>query len=969
MGLRRRRQTTTPPEPEPEPEPEPAAPIAPHVLELRIHGINNTAPAVMLGLTAGQVEQVDGDELGSFWVPTAAAAAATETYPKDDHRRVHPCVRREAYSWGAMSRLSVVPGFGAVSGTIAGVIRALWVVIIPFGLANVAYWTADLKEPLGTRRGSGAGALVRLFGLTLTLLWVATAATVTLWFVAAQCYIPVPAAVDGTPVRYVQVCSALPSAIDSWARWTPGSRAAVLSLVVALGVATLGAVGSTGNVKYERRRSVTAANGSSNGDTEKPYGLSWPVLARHGFWSHSKRSSVLWLSHLAAAFALLSLVLAWHYLFYGTSACWKGPGFGANGCLSPSAWRSIGGDSTPISGDPKTWAALVVAAAVLLVVVGIRVAVVRIDPAGVRDHPEDTDSNVRRWRDALLLIASVVVFALCELAVVGTHTVPVRPTLDDPSIAIVGLDAVPTVLVGILFLLSLCAIGLRGHLPALYWGPLTAVAGLATVLAIWWQGTTFAPAMWVVGSIALAALVGRSLYKNRKQANRRAEGWMGRAPFVFLSLAAGIAMVLSAATVALVSAWLNKPGAPENVAIDSTQQATLDAADALRRPVQVHLTDPVTLDPSPALKDFQVISVLGLTAFIVFVVVLLVHAAFLAHKTIPDVPFAENSVDLKIQPARHTAALAHRAERIVGVLAVVFVLELAATLALRALRSEIRLEGVTRSVWGTVEQWSGPAIGLAAALIVASVVLAGSKRSLTRPWGLLWDLMCFLPRAAHPFAPPCYAERAVPELRSRMDSWLNALDVEDETVRPTVTPHRRVVLSAHSLGGVLAVGALLARWDAVGGKGPTDPRIALITYGTQLRAYFGRFFPELFGPDVLGTQGARASRPWFIDPWAYKAGKTPQLAPAHRGPLTIAGALTATGEENPRWRSLWRRTDFIGFPVDNYSESPIDRVAAEENPISYLFSVETHYDYPRVPQYREQLQELVDLLDPEHRKA
>src|SRR3954470_12180683 len=125
----------------------------PSVLELRIHGISNTPPAGMLGLTAEQVEQVDGDDLGSFWAATEAATETIEKLPSTDYRRVPPNVRREAYSWGAMARLASVPGLGAVSGIVAGVIRALWVVIIPFGFANVAYWSVDIKESGRRRRG------------------------------------------------------------------------------------------------------------------------------------------------------------------------------------------------------------------------------------------------------------------------------------------------------------------------------------------------------------------------------------------------------------------------------------------------------------------------------------------------------------------------------------------------------------------------------------------------------------------------------------------------------------------------------------------------------------------------------------------------------------------------------------------------------------------------------------------------
>ncbi|WP_426594316.1 hypothetical protein ACPPVS_02105 [Cellulomonas sp. McL0617] len=927
--------------------PAPPPSHGPAVLELRIHGVANTSPAVALGLTAGQVEQVDGDDLGSFWAPTEAAAAASAKLPADDYRRVPPNVRREAYSWGAMARLSAVPGLGAVSGTLAGVIRALWVLIIPFGLANVAYWSVDLTEKLGTRRGSAAGALVRLFGLVLTLLWVATAATVALWTLAAQCYGPVVA----TPVPHVQVCAALPSFLDSWARWDAGPRTAVLALCAALAILALGAVGSTGNVRYESRRSITSATGGTSDHTERANEGRWPVLARHGFWAHAKRSGALWLNHLTAAFALLTVVLAWHYLYYGTPACWFGPDFGTHGCLEPSTWQAGGGS--------VRWAVLVALGGALLLAAALRVAMLRIDPADLAPgtaHEEPPPVN--RTPDVVALLASLVVFAVCELCVAGTGALPVQPDLPAdrlPSTGtepFIGLDAVPTVLVAILFLLCVCALGLRGHLPAALWGSLTAVVAAASVAAVWWRHSTLSPVLWGVTVVAGVAVVVASLVANARQPDRRLLGWRGHAPFVFLSMAAGAAMVLSAATVAGVTAWLERPGAPENVALDKDVQASLDAADTLRRPVQVSLTHAVHLAPATAYRDFAVVSVLGLAVLALYVVVMLLRAAALRGIPLPDVPGGSTSADPAVQPARHNAAVAHRAERVAGTLATIFFVAIAASLSLRGLRTVLDESG--GPVWTFMTTWSGQAVCLAAGLLFTSVVLAGSKKSLSRPWGLLWDLMCFLPRAAHPFAPPCYAERAVPELRSRIDDWLGGLDVPEED--RAALPPRAVVLSAHSIGAVLAVGAMFARWDARDGTGPTDPRIGLLTYGTQLRTYFGRFFPELLGPAVLGTHASLAPRPWAADPWT--------LAPPTPRPpgLTVVDSLTGGGSTEVRWRNLWRRSDYIGFPVDDYVGSPVDRAAAEEDLTTYLFSVATHYDYPRAPQYRDQLDALVALL-------
>jgi hypothetical protein len=206
--------------------------------------------------------------------------------------------------------------------------------------------------------------------------------------------------------------------------------------------------------------------------------------------------------------------------------------------------------------------------------------------------------------------------------------------------------------------------------------------------------------------------------------------------------------------------------------------------------------------------------------------------------------------------------------------------------------------------------------GVGLAVLIGGAI-AGIGTSRGRPLGIVWDLICFLPRAAHPFGPPCYAQRAVPELLNYCRAWL-------ETPTTDAAPNpRKLILSAHSLGGVLAVAIVLLLADKY------RNRIALVTYGCQLRAYFARIFPELLGPQILGVTSSRRSRllgcPTFDD--------APPSTPDDDGyPASVRETLTEA--DAVRWINLWRPTDYLGFPVfsrvpNNLIDRPADEVTAE----------------------------------------
>ena len=95
----------------------------------------------------------------------------------------------------------------------------------------------------------------------------------------------------------------------------------------------------------------------------------------------------------------------------------------------------------------------------------------------------------------------------------------------------------------------------------------------------------------------------------------------------------------------------------------------------------------------------------------------------------------------------------------------------------------------------------GAAIGL---LALGSQVHRDS--AFRRPVGILWDLSCFWPRVAHPFSPPCYAERAVPDLYERLQFATSGPD--------------RAILSGHSLGSFLSVAAIFRLRHTYAARGP-----------------------------------------------------------------------------------------------------------------------------------------------------
>ncbi|MEV5686780.1 hypothetical protein AB0L68_26825 [Streptomyces sp. NPDC052164] len=206
-------------------------------------------------------------------------------------------------------------------------------------------------------------------------------------------------------------------------------------------------------------------------------------------------------------------------------------------------------------------------------------------------------------------------------------------------------------------------------------------------------------------------------------------------------------------------------------------------------------------------------------------------------------------------------------------------------------------------------------IGFGFILFVACGRRAYRDASARRTIGILWDVGTFWPRAAHPFAPPCYAERAVPDLASRMTAWTGG------------NPQGRLVISGHSQGSVLAASAVWQLPDE------TRHRVALLTYGSPLERLYGRWFPAYFGP----------------------------------------GPLRGLHRSVHCWRNLWRPTDPIGGPVRiaGSPDADVDRGPLKD-PLAYGRTPELplpepilgHSDYQADPVFAQERAALLEQLGP-----
>ncbi|MEJ3404371.1 hypothetical protein WDJ51_06480 [Rathayibacter sp. YIM 133350] len=476
-------------------------------------------------------------------------------------------------------------------------------------------------------------------------------------------------------------------------------------------------------------------------------------------------------------------------------------------------------------------------------------------------------------------------------------------------------------------------------------------------------------------ALAVALLIVTMFFR---VSGRRYRAWHGFAPAVFLLLGLVVGLIWSSLVNVLVGDWLNgSPGAQALAATGSAAAASKAACSPSGCP------PPLTLG---AFYPWFLAFLLGaLVVAVLFIAVALVRrrdvdprvkefvggvstatgAQADAARTVGARTDIEQLLSGERRRKRAAAARFHLVEPLLTVLcigagaAIIVTLVWSAFGALPAaafdgIRPRV-VAAVTRgfSLFIDAGLLAWAAIGL---LVVAALVFGGSKT--VRPLGIVWDLACFLPRAGHPLGAPCYTERAVPEVARRLSWWLD-LDAAGDPPR-----RRSVVLVAHSMGAVVAVAALFMLRNFPRGA-EYEKQVSLLTFGVQLRPYFGRFFPEILGPRVIDAVPCRAPRLWSRDPWAR------DLADASANAGGTAGdqvdeqpppvGTTPTGVPVHEWVSLWRATDYLGFPARSTGRNSRDVFAEEVDASGYVGSVDTHSSYPRVPSYRSALGRLAGL--------
>lgn len=813
------------------------------VLELRIHGVANTPPEGTLGVR--QVRRMDGDQHTGFYRPV-------------DERAPEPVVT-EAYSWGSLTSASrSLNQDGTTVGVRKDLVRALWMLLLPFAFANVAFWTRlRTAGPGGAEQWGERGERPLDLGGSAAWFQRVLCLGVTATFALAA----VGAGVDlvGWQCETRECLSKLPflgflevrPAGGRW--WSLGTRPLVVGLLAPVAAMLVLWWLARNSFQYEAEVPIR-----ERPDVEGPIGHQDPIdqhpighqMESRWFWSGEGQVRRLAALHLAFGI-LVACAAAWLATF-----------------LIDQGRAGLGGR---VTGAPSWyWGA---GTGVLL---GVALLVL-LWPIGHEDVTQrDGTEGLGRVVWVLPLAA-----AAC-LAAVAYVLLPLRGVGDRGDGNLPGYGATITVLfiaqfVGVVLLAGHSRSGRAGVLLPLAAAAVAVGIVLLTPLTPG-PGRTFVTVLAAVTVGVVTALVlparGRAAQLLGGPPLSR-PAWGARGPAIIFGMGWLLAVIYSVGALYRLADWLNGRQAPAAAAVSSFS-------------VQV----PTSFSWG-ALGVTLFVPVLAGTVGVVWMGVRrrgveLRDAVKAQYRPPPDAPRRELSrhEEHRVREVARWWAyhelVEQRSLARVGVLALLMLPGIAIGIAGAAtglLPVDLIPElGLPHLLNGIVKWATNGGTWLATALVtglVALGALAYRNASARQTVGIIWDIATFWPRAAHPLAPPCYSERAIPHLVTRVSN--------------TEKPIDRVILSGHSQGAVLAVATILQL------RGDPREHLWLLTYGTQLNRLYGRVFPALFGPEELHRLAAS---------------------------LVVGDAV--------RWNSLYRMTDPLGYRVDvTIAEVDVDQLVRD----------------------------------------
>ncbi len=747
-------------------------------LELRVHGVGGTSAAQ--NLETPHTLLVAGDGRAGFhrpWRPGGRPADGAA----GDADAAPPA--REAYCWGRFST--------------AGLTSALWLLLLPFALVNMA--TFALPAPEATRPRAFNRRLRRASRMVLRLL----ALTLTVAFTATACYLTVDVV-----AREAAGQQALPSWLAWFQHWSPTLRhAAALSLALAV-VAALRVFSHLTAGRYE---CWSAGTGIPD---ERPDGDL--MLGDKFLWQGSASVRRQQLAHVAAACAVVVV--------------YAGLAFEDGSAVTTLAWMVAG--------------AMVAVAVAVLVLPGT-------DRLWGRTGNAEGGGRLPPWRLGEALSWAIAVAAVVVVLVAG-------PRRSSPGYEVEGWLLIGAVLAEYA-LLALLVVLLSWQRPG----------AERDVMAHGFTAALFAGVAVAVSSVFGGALL-LTVTNVLADPSPQAAAGSGEIYVPSIVYAGNLAFVMAVVAMLGVGGVL-----------------------LLRRRTVARRTLAGTAEALGVLAAYDVL--------------------------VPGAASGTHRDDVHAAAAKRVAGV-WATSRLIDHIATAFAWVCWPTLAVLGPVALVRQLDVAddAGVVGDVAQVGGTVaiaavVGFAGLLRSALLDEAGRRR-----FAFFWDIVNFWPRAAHPFAPPCYTERVVPELITRVRRVVGDARADDEVdpaaaqVDSEMLRHdpdtaweepRPVLLNGYSQGAPISI-AVVAQLPA-----GARPDVALLTLACPARRLYGRAFPLYFGPRELGlladlltddtgrTRWLNAVRAsdyvggevrvpgvdrWILDPPALWATADPSPPPAHR---------------------------------------------------------------------------------------